>query len=91
MICANLIALILAFPKATAAQTKALQKYFAAVKDLEVDVKLVALGPAGEHTRVRFTRCDRFRDPGGELVSAETPVEMDVERTADGLRFVRLR
>jgi len=70
------------------AQAAALRDYFARVDDLDVEVQLLEVRPRGEHRTVRFTRRDRFRDPLGQLVSQETPIQKDVARTASGLRFV---
>src|SRR5437016_933685 len=70
------------------AQAAALRDYFARVDDLDVEVQLLEVRPRGDHRTVRFTRRDRFRDPLGQLVSQETPVQKDVARTASGLRFV---
>ena len=69
-------------------QAAALRDYFAQVDDLDVEVQLLEVRPSGDHRTVRFTRRDRFRDPLGQLVSQETPIQKDVARTTSGLRFV---
>jgi hypothetical protein len=71
-------------------EVNALRSYFAQVRDLDVEVNLVAMRSEGERTVIRFTRRDRFRDPAGRLVVKESPqLEKHVVRTPDGLRFVR--
>ncbi len=69
-------------------QAEAMEGYFAGVRDLDVQVKVLEVKSDGERTTVRFTRRDSFRDPTGRLVTQESPpIEKRVERTADGLRF----
>ncbi|HEV7731309.1 MAG TPA: hypothetical protein VGR62_04065 [Candidatus Binatia bacterium] len=69
-------------------QAEAMEGYFAGVRDLDVQVKVLEVKGDGERTTVRFTRRDSFRDPTGRLVTQESPpIEKRVERTADGLRF----
>jgi hypothetical protein len=73
----------------TEGQANALRDYFARVKDLEVDVELLDVTTRGDRHTIRFTRRDRFRDPGGREISQETPpIEKDVEWTDGGLRFL---
>jgi len=72
-------------------QAAALRDYFAKIRDLEVEVQLVELQSHGDRRTVRFTRRDRFRDPLDRVVAQETPIEKDVARTANGLRFVPSR
>jgi len=61
-------------------------------RDLEVDVTILAITFAGDEARVRFIRRDRFRDPGGSLVTKESPVvEKRIVRTPGGLRLAPLR
>jgi hypothetical protein len=67
-----------------------LRRYFESVRDLDVELNVVAMRTDGDRTTVRFTRLDRFRDPTGRLVLKESPVlEKQVVRTPDGLRFAR--
>ncbi len=71
-------------------EAAALQRYFDNVRDLDVELNVVAMQTNGDRTTVRFTRLDRFRDPTGRLVEKESPLlEKQVVRTPDGLRFVR--
>jgi hypothetical protein len=71
-------------------EVNALRNYFAQVRDLDVEINLVAVRSEGERTVIRFTRRDRFRDPAGRLVEKESPqLEKHVVRTSDGLRIVR--
>ena len=70
------------------AQAAALRDYFAKAGDLDVEVELREVRSRGSRRTVRFTRRDRFRDPLGHLITQETPLEKDVARTADGVRFV---
>jgi hypothetical protein len=74
---------------ASDAQVADLERYFARVRDLDVEVRVVEVRPEGDVATVRFTRRDRFRDPAGRLVTQESPlIEKRVVRTADGVRFV---
>jgi hypothetical protein len=69
-------------------QAAGLRDYFAKVGDIEVEVELLDVKPRGDRRAIRFIRRDRFRDPTGRPVSKETPpIEKEVERTPDGLRF----
>jgi hypothetical protein len=73
---------------ATQGQADALATYFESVRDLEVDVTILEITPAGDEARVRFIRRDRFRDPGGNMVTKESPaIEKRVVRTPGGLRL----
>jgi hypothetical protein len=75
---------------ATDGEAAALRRYFGAVRDLDVDLDLISLREQGERMVVRFTRRDRFRDPAGRLVLKESPpIEKEIVRTSDGLRFAR--
>ncbi len=69
-------------------QAEAMTGYFAGVRDLTVEVRVLEVRADGDGTTVRFTRRDSFRDPTGRLVTQESPpIEKRVERTAGGLRF----
>ena len=69
-------------------QAADLERYFAKVQDLDVEVQVVDIRPEGDGATVRFTRRDRFRDPTGRLVTQESPtIEKRVVRGPDGLRF----
>ena len=73
---------------ATQGQADALKAYFKSVRDLEVDVTIISITPDEDGVRVKFVRRDRFRDPGGSLVTKESPViEKRVVRTPGGLRL----
>jgi len=68
----------------------ALRNYFGSVRDLDVEVDVVAVRIDGDRTTVRFMRRDRFRDPAGRLIEKESPLlEKTVVRTPDGFRFAR--
>jgi hypothetical protein len=70
-------------------QVSALRRYFERVRDLDVEVDVVAMDVGSEGAVVRFVRRDRFRDPAGRLVETESPpIEKHLERTPDGFRFV---
>jgi hypothetical protein len=69
-------------------QAADLERYFAKVEDLDVEVHVIDIQRDGDRATVRFTRRDRFRDPTGRLVTEESPpIEKHVVRAADGLRF----
>ena len=69
-------------------QAEAMTGYFAGVRDLTVEVRVLDVRADGDGTTVRFTRRDSFRDPTGRVVTQESPpIEKRVERTANGLRF----
>jgi hypothetical protein len=69
-------------------QAADLERYFAKVEDLDVEVRVIDIRMEGEGATVRFTRRDRFRDPGGRMVTQESPpIEKRLVRSADGLRF----
>jgi hypothetical protein len=74
----------------TDGEAAALRAYFETVRDLDVELNVIALRAEGNHVTVRFTRRDRFRDPAGRLVLKESPtLEKEIVRTPAGLRFVR--
>jgi hypothetical protein len=74
----------------TDAEAAALRRYFASVRDLDVELNVIAIRHERGRTLVTFTRRDRFRDPAGRLVMKESPlIDKQVVRTSDGLRFVR--
>jgi len=76
---------------ATQGQADALKSYFESVQDLTVDVDILGITLAGDEARVKFIRRDRFRDPGGSMVTKESPViEKRVVRTPGGLRLAPL-
>lgn len=69
-------------------QAADLERYFAKVEDLDVEVNVIEIRSDGDRATVRFTRRDRFRDPTGRLVTQESPpIEKRVVRAPDGLRF----
>ena len=69
-------------------QAAALRRYFDGVQDFDVEVALLDVRTEGDRVIVRFTRRDRFRNPGGEMVTKESPpIEKAIVRTAGGLRF----
>ena len=77
---------------ATQAQADALKSYFESVQDLAVDVTILGITISGDEARVRFIRRDRFRDPGGNTVTKESPVvEKRVIRTPGGVRLAPLQ
>ena len=72
----------------TDGQAADLERYFAKVEDLDVEVNVIDIQSEGDRATVRFTRRDRFRDPAGRMVTQESPpIEKRVVRSADGLRF----
>jgi len=74
----------------TDGEADALRSYFETVRDLDVELNVIALRTEGDQTTVRFTRRDRFRDPAGRLVLKESPtLEKQIVRTPAGFRFVR--
>jgi len=74
----------------TDGEADALRSYFETVRDLDVELNVIALRAEGDQITVRFTRRDRFRDPAGRLVLKESPtLEKQIVRTPAGLRFVR--
>jgi hypothetical protein len=74
----------------SAREADALRVYFDGVRDLDVELNVVSVHVEGDHTTVRYTRRDRFRDPAGRLVLKESPLlEKTVVRTSDGFRFAR--
>ena len=74
----------------TDGEADALRSYFETVRDLDVELNVIALHAEGDQITVRFTRRDRFRDPAGRLVLKESPtLEKQIVRTPAGLRFVR--
>lgn len=77
---------------ATQAQADALTSYFESVEDLDVDVTILGMTLSGDEARVQFIRRDRFRDPGGNMVTKESPtIEKRIVRTPGGLRLAPLR
>ena len=69
-------------------QANALRQYFANVRDLQVEVRVLDIRSEGDRATVRFTRRDTFRDPTGREVAKESPpIEKDVVTTPQGLRF----
>jgi hypothetical protein len=77
---------------ATQGQADALKSYFESVEDLDVDVTILGITPSGDEARVQFIRRDRFRDPGGNMVTKESPmIEKRIVRTPGGLRLAPLR
>src|SRR5262249_55617467 len=61
-----------------------------AMRELDVELDVIALRHDGDRTTVVFTRRDRFRDAVGHLVLKESPtLERQIVRTPDGLRFAR--
>jgi hypothetical protein len=69
-------------------QAQALRDYFEGVQDLSVEVRVLDVRNDGERMTVRFTRRDRFRDPAGRQVMKEfPPLEKEIVRTPQGLRF----
>ncbi|HEX6132064.1 MAG TPA: hypothetical protein VF044_10050 [Actinomycetota bacterium] len=72
----------------SAEQAEALGRYFEQIRDLRVEVRVLAVEPRGDGARVRYRRRDRFRDPTGRVVEKETPpIEKEIRRTPDGLVF----
>jgi hypothetical protein len=77
---------------ATQGQADALKSYFESVEDLEVDVTILTIAISGDEASVKFIRRDHFRDPGGSMVTKESPViEKSIVRTPGGLRLAPLR
>jgi hypothetical protein len=69
-------------------QAEALAKYFEGIRDLVVEVQVLEMIDGGDRRTVRFTRRDRFRDPGGhEVFKQSPPIEKTIMRTPDGLNF----
>jgi hypothetical protein len=72
----------------TDSQAADLERYFAKVEDLDVEVHVLDIQNDGDRSVVRFTRRDRFRDPTGRMVTQESPpIEKRIVRSPDGLRF----
>jgi hypothetical protein len=72
----------------TDAQAAALREYFARVRDLDVQLNVLAVEAGADGATVRFTRRDRFKDPAGRTVVKESPpLTKELVRTPDGLRF----
>jgi len=72
----------------TDGQAADLERYFAKVEDLNVEVRVMDIRPEGSGATVRFTRRDSFRDPSGRLVTQQSPtIEKHLVRGPDGLRF----
>lgn len=76
----------------TQGQAEALRSYFETVRDLDVEVTILDIKTTGDEAQVRFIRRDRFRDPGGNLVSKDSPtIVKRVVRTPGGLRLAPLQ
>jgi hypothetical protein len=72
----------------TQGQADALKSYFESVEDLNVDVDILGIAISGDE----FIRHDRFRDPGGSMVTKESPtIEKRIVRTPGGLRLAPLQ
>jgi hypothetical protein len=70
-------------------EVRALRDYFARARDLEVEVRPIAVRAEGDRAVVRFVRRDRFRDPAGRLLLHESPpIEKELVRTPGGYRIV---
>jgi len=77
---------------ATQGQADALKSYFESVRELSVDVDILEVTLGGDEARVKFIRRDHFRDPGGSMVTKESPViEKRIVRTPGGLRLAPLQ
>jgi hypothetical protein len=71
-------------------QAAALRDYFARVRDLDVELHVLAVQSGADGATVRFTRRDRFKDPVGRTIVKESPpLTKEIVRTPDGLRFAR--
>jgi hypothetical protein len=58
------------------------------VRDLDVAVHVIDLKVDGRSGAVRFTRHDRFKNPGGREISQRSPpIEKTIVRTPDGVKF----
>jgi len=69
-------------------QAEAMARYFEQIRDLRVDVEVLAIESRGDRATVRYRRRDRFRDPTGQVVDKETPpIEKEIRRTPSGLVF----
>jgi hypothetical protein len=76
----------------TEGQMEALKSYFESVQDLDVEVTILDIRLEGDGARVRFIRRDKFKDPGGNYVSKESPtIEKRVIRTPGGPSFAPLQ
>jgi hypothetical protein len=72
----------------SSAEAARLERYFASIGALEVDVRVLALRVEGEHASVEFERIDTVTDPAGRRQQLRLPpIRKWIERTPDGLRF----
>ena len=70
------------------AEAAQLERYFASIGALDVDVRIVSLTVEGEHASVEFERTDTVTDPSGRRQQLRLPpIRKRIERTPDGFRF----
>lgn len=73
----------------SAAEAERLERYFASIEGLRVDLRVVALHVEGTRAAVEFERTDTVIDPGGRRQQLRLPpLKKEIERTPEGLRFV---
>ena len=70
------------------AEAAQLERYFASIGALDVDVRILSLTVEGEHASVEFERTDTVTDPSGRRQQLRLPpIRKRIERTPDGFRF----
>jgi hypothetical protein len=70
------------------AEAAQLERYFASIGALDVDVRILSLTVEGEHASVEFERTDTVTDPTGRRQQLRLPpMRKRIERTPDGFRF----
>jgi hypothetical protein len=70
------------------AEAAQLERYFASIGALDVDVRILSLTLEGEHASVEFERTDTVTDPSGRRQQLRLPpIRKRIERTPDGFRF----
>jgi hypothetical protein len=72
-----------------AAEAERLERYFATIAALHVEVRAVAVRVEGERAQVELERVDTVTDPSGRRQELRLPpLRKQIERTPEGLRFV---
>ena len=71
-----------------AAQAERLERYFASIGELRVDVRVLALRVDGARAAVELERTDTLTDPAGHRKQLRLPpLRKEIERGPNGLRF----